>query len=91
MSRFFAMMKMTAVRLSALYLLLFTVCAIVLVFYMTSLSVNLLTSQTEAAVNEEVESVGQSYQRAGIAGLVRSVDRRSRQPGAYLYLVADPA
>ncbi len=91
MSRFRAMMKMTAVRLSALYLLLFTVCALVLVFYMTSLSVRLLTTQTETAVNEEIESIGQAYERGGIAGLVRSIDRRGRQPGAYLYLVADPA
>ncbi|MEK1850472.1 MAG: HAMP domain-containing sensor histidine kinase [Phyllobacterium sp.] len=91
MSRFRAMMKMTAVRLSALYLLLFTVCALVLVFYMTSLSVRLLTTQTETAINEEIESIGQAYQRGGIVGLVRSIDRRGRQPGAYLYLVADPA
>ncbi|WP_027229933.1 HAMP domain-containing sensor histidine kinase [Phyllobacterium sp. UNC302MFCol5.2] len=91
MSRFSAMMKMTAVRLSALYLLLFTVCALGLVFYMTSLSVRLLTTQTETAVNEEIESIGQSYERGGIAGLVRSIDRRGRQPGAYLYLVTDPA
>ena len=80
MSRFRAMMKMTAVRLSALYLLLFTVCALVLVFYMTSLSVRLLTTQTETAVNEEIESIGQAYERGGIAGLVRSIDRRGRQP-----------
>ncbi|MCX8280612.1 HAMP domain-containing sensor histidine kinase [Phyllobacterium sp. 0TCS1.6C] len=91
MNRFRALMKMTAVRLSALYLLLFTVCALILVVYMTSLSVRLLTSQTETAINEEMESIGQSYQRGGIAGLVRSIDRRGRQPGAYLYLVADPA
>lgn len=85
------MMKMTAVRLSALYLLLFTLCALVLVVYMTSLSVRLLTTQTETAVNEEIESIGQVYQRGGIAGLIRTIDRRGRQPGAYLYLVADPA
>lgn len=91
MSRFSSLMKMTAVRLSALYLLLFTVCALVLVFYMTSLSVRLLTTQTETAVNEEIESIGQAYERGGIAGLVRSIDRRGRQPGAYLYLVADSA
>lgn len=91
MSRFRSMLKMTAVRLSALYLLLFTICALVLVFYMTSLSVKLLTSQTETAINEEVEGVGRAYQRGGIAGLVRSIDRRGRQPGAFLYLVADPA
>ena len=89
MSRFSAMMKMTAVRLSALYLVLFTVCALGLVFYMTSLSVRLLTAQTESAVNEEIESIGQAYERGGIAGLVRSIDRRGSQPGAYLYLVTD--
>ncbi|MGH6861130.1 MAG: sensor histidine kinase, partial [Phyllobacterium sp.] len=91
MSRFRSLMKMTALRLSALYLLLFTLCALILVFYMTSLSVRLLTTQTETAINEEIESIGRSYQRGGIAGLVRSIDRRGRQPGAYLYLVTDPA
>ncbi|MDR6633783.1 signal transduction histidine kinase [Phyllobacterium sp. 1468] len=91
MSRFRAMMKMTAVRLSALYLVLFTICALVLVFYITSSSVRLLTTQTETAINEEIESIGQVYQRGGIVGLVRTIDRRGRQPGAYLYLVTDPA
>lgn len=91
MSRFRSMLKMTAVRLSALYLLLFTICALGLVFYMTSSSVKLLTSQTEAAINEEVEGIGRAYQRGGIASLVRAIDRRGRQPGAFLYLVADPA
>ncbi|MHC1549677.1 sensor histidine kinase [Phyllobacterium sp. K27] len=91
MSRFRSMLKMTAVRLSALYLLLFTICALGLVFYMTSSSVKLLTSQTEAAINEEIEGIGRAYQRGGIASLVRAIDRRGRQPGAFLYLVADPA
>ncbi len=91
MSRFRSLLKMTAVRLSALYLLLFTICALGLVFYMTSSSVRLLTSQTEAAINEEVEGIGLAYQRGGIVSLVRSIDRRGRQPGAFLYLVADPA
>jgi hypothetical protein len=85
MSRFRTMMKMTAVRLSALYLILFTICALVLVFYITSSSVRLLTAQTETAINEEIESIGQAYQRGGIVGLVRTIDRRGRQPGAYLY------
>ncbi|MEP7456814.1 HAMP domain-containing sensor histidine kinase [Phyllobacterium sp. SB3] len=91
MSRFRSLLKMTAVRLSALYLLLFTICALGLVFYMTSSSVRLLTSQTETAINEEVEGIGRAYQRGGIASLMRSIDRRGRQPGAFLYLVADPA
>jgi len=91
MSRFAALMRTTAARLSALYLMLFMLGAVVLVIYMTNLSASLLTSQTQQSLNEEVASIGAAYSRGGISLLVRSIDRRSRQPGAYLYLVADPA
>lgn len=91
MNRFSAMMKTTAARLSALYLLLFTLCAVALVFYMTSLSVNFLVSQTQQAIEEEIGQLGASYARGGIAQMVRTIDRRSRQPGASLYIVTDQA
>ncbi|MEP9371037.1 ATP-binding protein [Mesorhizobium sp. KR1-2] len=83
------MMKTTAARLSALYLLLFTLCAVLLVFYMTSLSARMLTAQTMETVNEEVQGLGQAYQRGGLPFLVRTMERRARQPGANLYLIAD--
>lgn len=89
MNRFSAMMKTTAARLSALYLLLFTLCAVILVFYMTSLSVSFLISQTQQAVDEEIGQLGASYARGGISMMVRTIDRRSRQPGASLYIVTD--
>ncbi|MGH6763110.1 MAG: ATP-binding protein [Phyllobacterium sp.] len=91
MNRFSAMMRTTAARLSALYLLLFTLCAVALVFYMTSLSVNFLIGQTQQAIDEEIGQLGTSYARGGIAQLVRTIDRRSRQPGASLYIVTDQA
>ncbi|MBB2970162.1 hypothetical protein FHU14_000640 [Mesorhizobium sp. RMAD-H1] len=91
MSRFAALMRTTAARLSALYLMLFMLGAVALVIYMTNLSVSLLTSQTQQSLSEEVASIGAAYTRGGIPLLVRVIDRRSRQPGAYLYLVADPA
>ncbi|QOK66697.1 sensor histidine kinase [Brucella suis] len=90
MSRFSALMRTTAARLSALYLLLFAVGAVALVFYMTNLSASILAGQTQQALGEEVASIGKSYARGGIPQLVRTIDYRSRQPGAYLYLVADP-
>lgn len=90
-SRLSALLKTTAVRLSALYLLLFVLSAMVLFFYMTNLSVNFLTAQTQKALLDEVTSVTQSYERGGIPLLVRTIDRRSRQPGAFLYLISDPA
>src|SRR5690606_40277952 len=48
------------------------------------------TNQTQQAIAEEVESLSRVYRRGGLATLVHSVDRRARQPGAFLYLIADP-
>ncbi|MFA6156034.1 sensor histidine kinase [Mesorhizobium sp.] len=84
-----AIMKTTAARLSALYLLLFALCAVLLVFYMTSLSARMLTAQTQETINDEVLGLARAYQRGGLPILVRVVENRSRQPGANLYLIAD--
>ncbi|MGX9576198.1 ATP-binding protein [Mesorhizobium sp. f-mel] len=84
-----AIMKTTAARLSALYLLLFAICAVLLVFYMTSLSERMLTGQTQETINDEVLGLARAYQRGGLPLLVRVVEQRSRQPGANLYLIAD--
>ncbi|TIP54946.1 MAG: HAMP domain-containing protein [Mesorhizobium sp.] len=84
-----AIMKTTAARLSALYLLLFAICAVLLVLYMTSLSARMLTGQTQETINDEVLGLARVYQRGGLPLLVRVVEQRSRQPGANLYLIAD--
>ena len=86
-----AIMKTTAARLSALFLILFALCATVLVFYMSSLSVRMLTSQTQETVAAEAQSLARAYQRGGLSSLVRFVGTRSRQPGANLYLIAEPS
>jgi signal transduction histidine kinase len=85
-----AIMKTTAARLSALYLILFAICAILLVFYMTSLSVHMLEAQTRDTINEDVQRLAAGYERGGLQLLVRVIEQRSRQPGANLYLIADP-
>ncbi|WP_376705046.1 ATP-binding protein [Mesorhizobium sp. ISC25] len=84
-----AIMRTTAARLSALYLLLFALCAVLLVLYMTSLSARMLTAQTQETINDEVLGLARAYQRGGLPLLVRVVEQRSRQPGANLYLIAD--
>jgi signal transduction histidine kinase len=84
-----AIMRTTAARLSALYLLLFAICAVLLVFYITSLSARMLTAQTQETINDEVAGLARAYQRGGLPILVRVVEQRSRQPGANLYLLAD--
>jgi len=82
-------MRTTAVRLSALYILLFGLVAVALALYMMRLSVSMLSEQTLHSLTEEVANIEATYQRGGIALLVRTIDRRSRQPGAFLYLIAD--
>jgi len=52
-----AITRTTAARLSALYLVLFAICAVVLVFYTTSLATRMLTTQTRATIAEEVQSL----------------------------------
>lgn len=85
-----AIMRTTAARLSALYLLLFAVCSVVLVVYITSLSGRMIAAQTQATIGEEVAGLAAAYQRGGLPFLVRVIERRARQPGANLYLMADP-
>ena len=89
-SRLRAMLSTTAVRLSALYLLLFGVTAVALVFYMTSLAAGFLVGETRRAVQDEIASLSSVYNRSGMRGLVVAIDRRARAPGAFVYLVADP-
>lgn len=89
MKRFFQAMNTTAARLSALYLLLFSVCAVLLVFYMTSVAARFVVTQTRTAIVEEINSLDRAYRRGGLRRLVVEIDRRSRAPGANLYMIAD--
>ena len=77
-------------RLSALYLLLFAVCAVVLVFYMTCLSERMLTAQTQGDHQRGGAGPRPRLQpRRPARCWSRFIERRSRQPGANLYLIAD--
>jgi len=90
MSRLRVLFRTTAVRLSALYLILFSICAAFLVFYVTAMSQRLLEQQTKDAVVAEVTQIEGVYNRAGVNGLLRTLERRARQPGANLYVIAGP-
>ncbi|WP_142416404.1 sensor histidine kinase [Bartonella massiliensis] len=90
MNRLINIMRTTALRLSALYILLFGLVATGLSIYMTAFSASLLTKQTEQALHEELKYIENAYNYGGLSLLMRTIDYRSRQPGAFLYLVTDP-
>ncbi|WP_159952886.1 ATP-binding protein [Rhizobium sp. 18065] len=89
-SRMSVLFRSTAVRLSALYILLFALCAAFLVFYVTGLSERILNNQTRESLKEEVQEIEKAYERGGVTQLLRTMERRSRQPGANLYVIAGP-
>jgi signal transduction histidine kinase len=78
----------TAVRLSAIFALLFALCAGTLVFYVTSMSERLLMNEIRETLSKEVSDVNRFYERGGIGQLARIMEIRARQPGANLYIIA---
>ncbi len=54
-------MKTTAAHLSALYLLLFALCAILVAFYIASLSASMLTAQTNDTLSEKAIDLAAIY------------------------------
>lgn len=91
MNRIKTALSSTAVRFSLLFLGLFFATSVGLVFYVTSLSTKMIEGQAKAAIDQQLGGLEQAFERAGIPGLIRFVEREARQPGAHLYLIADQA
>ncbi len=90
MERFKVLFRNTAIRLSALYILLFALCAVFLVLYMTSTTERFLRQQTQESVSREVADMQQLFDSGGINAFLTALERRARQPGANLYVIAGP-
>lgn len=69
------------------YIAVFAVFAVVVVLYLNTTTNTLLTRQLNDTINAEIRGLAEQYNQRGLPGLVSLVDRRSRQPGANLYLV----
>lgn len=87
--RFRMAMSTTAARLSALYLVLFLIAAIMLVQYMTSRTLNVMSERVQASIQEEIAGMRNAFRRGGMTNLIRETERRSRRPGAFLYIIAN--
>lgn len=81
--------RTTAFRLSVIYLAVFTIFAAFLIAYIARSTTQLLNLQMQEAVQAELRGLAEQYNQGGIARLATVIERRSRQPGASLYLVTD--
>lgn len=83
--------RTTAFKLSVAYLLVFTLFAFVTLGYVAWNARRALDSQIISTVEAEINGLSEQYRAAGLRRLVNIVERRSRDPGASLYLVTTPA
>lgn len=86
-----SLFRVTAVRLSIIYTVIFGVLAVGIVAYMTGATVNVLRVQYEESINQEVQGLSTIYRLRGLRGLITTLDRRARAPGANLYVVTNPS
>lgn len=82
---------MTAFRLTAVYTILFGLMAVGVIIYVSAGAVDLLKRQVAGSINEELSELADIYEQDGINAAVRTLELRSRAPGANLYIIASPA
>ena len=81
-----------AVRLAALYLLLFVPSVLALLVFIYISTADFAKRQTEETLDAESRGLAEQYQERGIAGLVQIIQDRSSEHGGEqtFYLLADP-
>ncbi|MFK5977787.1 MAG: HAMP domain-containing sensor histidine kinase [Rhizobiaceae bacterium] len=86
-----SLLKTTAIRLSLIYAVIFGLLAVAIIFYMTNSTVKIFEAQVETSINAEVLELEKVFIAGGVNRLVVEMERRSRGPGANLYIVTNPA
>ena len=85
------LLRTTAVRLSLLYLVVFTAFSVFLVVVVTHDATRILTQQVHEAIDADVAALQDQYRRGGLVRLVYALEDRTRRPDAGLYYVVDTA
>lgn len=82
--------RTTAFKLTAIYLVVFALFAMFVLGYVAWNAKNLLDDQIRSTIHAEIQGLAEQQRLGGIRRLAQVVERRSRGPGASLYLVATP-
>ncbi|MCB8820032.1 HAMP domain-containing sensor histidine kinase [Microvirga rosea] len=91
MSALGALIRTTAFKLSFAYLLVFALFAFAALGYVAWNAQRLLSDQFTSTIDAEINGLSEQYRLGGLRRLVNIVERRSRAPGASLYLVTTSA
>lgn len=81
--------RTTAFKLSLAYLVVFAILSGIVMTWVAWDMRRVMNDQVEATIEAEIKGLSDLYRQGGVRRLVDIIDRRSRQPGASLYLVAN--
>ncbi len=81
------LVRATAFKLTLAYLVVFVVMAGCVLAYVTQSARELLLEQTRSTIAAETSGLAEQYRLGGVRRLVHVVERRTRLPGASLYLL----
>lgn len=79
--------RTTAFKLSLAYLAIFAICAFLALGYVAWNARAVLDDQIVSTIDAEINGLSEQYNSGGLRRLISVVERRSREPGASLYLV----
>lgn len=85
------LLRTTTFRLLLVYLAVFALSVFLILGYVAWSTTRIFNDQVIDTIEAEIGGLAEQYRTAGIRRLVNIVDRRSRQPGASLYLLATNA
>lgn len=84
----FRLVRTTAFKLLAAYLVIFALFAVFMIGYVAWHTRQLIEAQVAETVQTEVQALAEQYRIGGIQRLVLVIDRRTRRPGSSIYLLA---
>ena len=79
--------RTTAFKLSLAYLAVFAICAFLALGYVAWNARAVLDDQIVSTIDAEINGLSEQYNSGGLRRLISVVERRSKEPGASLYLV----
>jgi signal transduction histidine kinase len=85
------LVRTTAFKLSFAYLVIFTIFAFATLGYVAWSAQRVLDQQFVSTIEAEITGLAEQYRTGGLRRIVAIVERRSREPGASLYLVTTNA
>ncbi|OYX15123.1 MAG: two-component sensor histidine kinase [Rhizobiales bacterium 32-66-8] len=85
----FRLMRTTAFKLLAVYLLVFALFAVFMIGYVAWHTRQLIETQVSEHVTSELRFLSEQYRIGGIHRLVLVIDRRTRRPGSSIYLLSN--